>query len=245
MELHVKLQLELERIAEQNRASLATIRYDLMRAIPEVAAHWAERFADPNDVSGSAFCPDVRIVVSDVTRSRGIIPGLTLHFHPGPNHSLVFNELGGTEIRVRKFPADKLDTALHREIVVPPAEQYVRAKEMANVQATQLNLFAAEPVAATSKAEESGDEYDGIYVLWVLGSDGASLAAAWLCMARDVDMPYRTVILAAVELPPETESPAFVAPTPPGPRVPLDDFDAHERRDERTGDDDDPDITPA
>lgn len=243
----MRLQQRLDQFARQHWPSLATIRWDLTVAIPEVAQSWSRRFANPKDVSGSAFCPDVRVVMGELATARGAVQGLSLHYHRGPNCSVQYFDVGGSKVVSRKFPAKKLDTALEREVVMPPPEQYKQARAASKTQGEQLNLFTTPP--AEPKAECVEELYDGLYVLWTLGEDGESLNDAYLCMARDVDNPHRTVVLAAVRLPPVTDSPVYSAPTPPansGP--PKDDFDAHARRDDSTGNDDGPDgpgTTPA
>lgn len=248
MELHVRLQQQLNQFVEAHRPSLATVRLDLEKAIPEVAEKWSHRFADPNDVSGHSFCPDVREVMIDEGLMRGGSDGMTLLCRRGQGGSVVYYELGGTEFRVRKFPAEYLSSVRKRKVAFPPAEQFELAAVAQQSDAVQLNLFGEDsmpppPVASALKCEED-DKYDGLYALWAPGEDGTSLLDIMLCAVRGVDNPKQATILAAVTFPLSAESPLYQPDTGVPMGHPSDDFDAHVPTEE-VGGDDDPGAGPA
>lgn len=243
----MRLQRQLNQFVETHRRSLATVRLDLEKALPEVAEKWSYRFADPNDVSGHSFCPDVREVMLDEGRMRGKSDDMTLLCRRGQGGSVVYYEVGGTEFRVRKFPAKHLTAVREREVSFPPVEQFELAEEIERVETGQLNLFGADSVGPRmprAQACEEDEEYDGLFALWALGDDGESLEGMLLCAVRGVDNPNRAVIMAAVPFPLSSESPLFHLDTKVPVDHPEDDFDAHTPT-EKAGGEDDPGTGPA
>lgn len=91
----MNLQGLLDRVVSDHRASLATLRYDVERAIPKVAEKWRPWFDDARDIHGSAFCTDVRLVVLRMRELRGPMRGDTLLTSCGSGLSVQVSDCRG------------------------------------------------------------------------------------------------------------------------------------------------------
>lgn len=91
----------VDRVVSDHRPSLATLRYDMERAIPKVAEKWKPWFDDACDIHGSAFCTDVRLVVLRMRELRGPRRGDTLLTSCGSGLSVQVSDCRGRLRRIR------------------------------------------------------------------------------------------------------------------------------------------------
>lgn len=235
----MNLQGLLDRVVSDHRPSLATLRYDVERAIPKVAEKWKPWFDDARDIHGSAFCTDVRLVVLRMRELRGPMRGDTLLTSCGSGLSVQVSDCRGMDFRVRRWPSKKLHGERVRAVVSPHGggQLVYRAPTPAGGQmildeGQQPQLF---PAAMATPA----GRYD-LFSLWWPTEDGMGLSEAVLAAVVDVDSASRVQILATSPLPPVTDSPLLAAPAARS-TVPGDDFGEFAPPEVGSGTDDDPD----
>ncbi|HUH72753.1 MAG TPA: hypothetical protein VLZ05_30230 [Mycobacterium sp.] len=235
----MNLQGLLDRVVSDHRPSLATLRYDIERAIPKVAEKWKPWFDDPRDIHGSAFCTDVRLILLRMRELRGPMRGDTLLTSCGSGLSVQVSDCRGMDFRVRRWPAKKLHGERVRAVVSPiAAEQPVSrvpaavGEQMILDEGQQEQLFPAAMATPAGKYE--------VFSLWWPTADGMGLSEAVLAAVVDVDNASRVQILATSALPPVTDSPLLAA-SAMRTAVPGDDFGEYTPPVVGSGTDDDPD----
>ncbi|AYE98112.1 hypothetical protein PJI21_26080 [Mycobacterium kansasii] len=218
----MNLQRWLDRIVADHRPSCATLRYDLERVIPKVAAMYKPWFEDPRDVHGLAFCANVRLLVLRERELRGPMPGDTLLSSCGSGLSVQLSDSRGMDFRLRRWPSRVLHGERVRMVITPGGGQHPMAataaapgEQMTLDEGAQTRLFPAPTSTPMGKPD--------IAALWWPTKDGYGLAEAELAAVIDIDNASRVQILASTPLPPVTESPLLLGP-PPAPIVPTDDF---------------------
>jgi hypothetical protein len=241
----MNLQGSLERVVSDNRPSLATLRYDIERAIPRIADQWKGTFDDPREIHGQAFCTDVRSMVLRMRELRGPMRGDTLLTSRGSGLSVRVSDGRGMGFRVRRWPAKKLHGKQVRVVVTPggggqpvarvPAEP---GKQMILDEGSGTELFPAPMATPVGKHE--------LFELWWSTEDALGLSEAVLAAVVDVDSASRVQILATTPLPPVTDSPLLAASgAKPGHGRPVDDFGEYAPPAAGSGTDDGPGGEPA
>lgn len=200
----------VDQLIRQHSDDFAYLHHDLVHAIPMVVTHWGHTYDDPRDVHGGVFSGDVRQMMfslfgkhkdGEVYREASF-PTLTPE--KGLNCSVRLVAAGGTEIRVRKWPARDLKHR-EREIQMPPPGQ---AKAAAKARKVALDDGLDEPVFA-KPVVPLGSE---LVVLWCPTEDGAMLAEAVLALVSDIDDASRVRVWATVPLPSPRERPSAAQP---------------------------------
>lgn len=214
------------KLAEQHAAALVSVHRHLQEAVPETYSRFSDRHPDPAELHGMVMCTAVRDTVLCLGLADSVMEVTSLTMAVGPARSVVLRDGGGTRIRVRKFPTDRL------------TGDRVRVVEMPEEPTLDEDLFG--PVVTTQA-------YD-LYVLWSPHVPSASLDAVFLAAVSDIDSASRVRVHAAVQLPPP---PAMPGPSPEpgpgtsspaGPRIgpvlgaaPTDDFDDQIKKDDQHG----------
>ncbi|GAB4911447.1 hypothetical protein [Mycobacterium heckeshornense] len=207
----MNLQGWLDWVVSDHRPSLATLRYDLERAIPRVSGMWKPWVEDPRDLHGQAFCTDVRSMVLHMREQRGPIPGDSLLTSRGNGLSVQISNGRGMDLRVRRWPSKVLHGDRVRVVVTPGGggQPLVReasepGKQMILDEGSGAEVFAS-PVRT-----QTGDH--DVFSLWWPTEDMMGLEEAVLAAVVDVDNASRVQILATSPLPPVTESPLLALP---------------------------------
>jgi len=207
----MNLQGWLDWVVSDHRPSLATLRYDLERAIPRVSGMWKAWVEDPRDLHGPAFCTDVRSMVLHMREQRGAIAGDSLLTSRGNGLSVQISNGRGMDLRVRRWPSKMLHGERVRVVVLPGGggQRLIRVASEPGKQMALDEGLGAEVFAAPLKTP-AGDH--DVFSLWWPTEDMMGLEEAVLAAVVDVDSASRVQILATAPLPPVTESPLLSLP---------------------------------
>lgn len=198
------LQELVERLMTQHREAFARVYGEVQAAYDEAVAKYAERFPDPRQIPGGAFCGMVRAIVLDMngidalsatrnpprTVPEGASCGLgSTWMTSGPNSSVRLSDSSLAETRVRKLPPEQVgDLAVMSPQPMPdprPGMQLV------------LDEGFEERVLGPAGM---GQQFD-LFLFWWPTADKASVAGAMLAAVADIDTSEMR-ILASAPLPP-------------------------------------------
>jgi hypothetical protein len=217
----MNLQGQLRKAMSDHWPSLATLRLDLEKAIPQAGNMWQPYFEDPRDIHGQAFCTTVRQLILRMRETRKPIPGDTLLTTRGSGLSVQIADAYGMDFRSRRWPSKFLHG--ERVRIVANADggglPVLRPKAEIGDQMA-LDEHARQPLFPAPIVTPFG--VPDIFNLWWPTDDGWGLADAALAFVVDVDNASRVQILATEPLPPVTDSPLIQPPQRV--RRPGDDF---------------------
>jgi hypothetical protein len=208
----MNLQAGLDQAVIDHRASAATLRYDLERAIPRVVGMWAPYVENPRDLHGQAFCTDVRSMVLHMREQRGQMPGDTLLTSQGNGLSVRMSDGRGMDFRCRRWPSTVLNGERVRIVVTPGggSQRLVRSGSEPEAQMALDEGLDTAVFPAALRTPVVGDQQ--LFALWWPTEDLMGLEEAVLAWVVDVDNASRVQILATSPLPPVTDSPLLSVP---------------------------------
>ncbi|MEO6703791.1 MAG: hypothetical protein ABI140_03255 [Jatrophihabitantaceae bacterium] len=184
-------------MVEQHSAVLAKIHTCIQEAAPETYARHEFRHPTPASLPGMLMCTDLRdtvLCMIDGEYAAAFIDQ-SLAIKDGPARSVVMTAVGGTQIRMRKFPTERLSGGKGGERLRVVAQPIAPMLEQASLfEDTQLTIDEmVEMVEATAP-------YD-LYVLWWPDIETGHLGGAALAAVSNIDDPKLVQVYAVEPLP--------------------------------------------